>query len=237
MRAMSDAPLVALHGLGGDHRQFDGLLPEARELHCPDLPAHGASTFPEDLLTIGQFAAAVRPAIRTDEPPVLVGISMGAAVALDLVASGFDARGLVLVRPAWRWTPSPPNLAVYAEIADALDAGRSAADFATGAGYAAIARVSPAAAEALLGQFDQPHAVRRSRRLRALPASAPQRPKSVPPTLVLGCANDPVHPLSLARDVAADLGADFGEVPPRYDRPEEHRQAVSAAIARFVSEV
>jgi hypothetical protein len=161
---------------------------------------------------------------------------MGAAIALDLVASGFDARGLVLVRPAWGWTPNPPNLAVYGEIADALDARRSAADFAAGAG-AAIARVSRAAAEALLGQFDQPHAARRSQRLRALPASAPRRPAAVPATLVLGCACDPVHPLSLARGIAADLEVDFGEVPPRYDRPREHRRAVSTAIARFVSEV
>jgi pimeloyl-ACP methyl ester carboxylesterase len=234
---MPDVPLVALHGLGGDHRQFDGLLPELHEVHCPDLPAHGESAFREDLSTIGQLSAELRPAIRTDLPPVIVGISMGAAVALDLVASNFDARGLVLVRPAWGWTPSPPNLAIYAEIADALEAGQSAADFATGAGYVAIASVSAAAAEALLGQFDQPHAVRRSLRLRALPASAPRRPTAVPATLVLGCADDPVHPLSLAREVAADLGADFGEVPPRYDRPREHKDAVSAAIARFVSEV
>ena len=82
-----------------------------------------------------------------------------------------------------------------------------------------------------------PPAAQRSARLRALPASAPRRPARVPPAVVLGCACDPVHPLRLARDVAHDIGADFREVPPRYDRPREHMDAVSAAITQFVGEV
>jgi pimeloyl-ACP methyl ester carboxylesterase len=108
--------------------------------------------------------------------------------------------------------------------------------------YGQVAAISTAAAEALLGQFDAPLARERAQRLVALPADAPRRPtvRAGAPddsriTVVAGDL-DPVHPVPLAEQVAADLGAELVTVPPRYDAPEEHAAAVRALLSAFAQE-
>jgi pimeloyl-ACP methyl ester carboxylesterase len=230
---------VGLHGLGADRSQLIGLLPAHMQTILPDLRGHGATTLAEhpSLLTIGQLAADMTRAFP--DAAVMVGISMGAAVALELAAER-DLEALVLIRPAWRWEPSPSNLAVYPYLADLLESmsPNDAADALRDSRYFAdIAQVSLAAAQALLAQLAAPDAVRRATRLRSIPASAPTRPARTPRTLVLGCEGDPVHPLELARWLADDIGASLLAVPARYDSPREHRDAIVAAVTRFLREV
>ena len=139
---------------------------------------------------------------------------MGAAIAADLAARATIAiRAMLLVRPAWRWSPNPPNLAplpVIGRLLHHYPPPQARHLFTDTSEYAAVARTSPAAARALLNHFDDPDAARRWRRLVAIPADAPSAPLSAPPTRVLGAGQDPVHPLQIAGVVAADLRGYFG---------------------------
>jgi pimeloyl-ACP methyl ester carboxylesterase len=236
--------LLLLHGLGADHRQGLALVDDevlARfRVVAPDLRAHGRSALDESAehLTMTRLAADVDALVNDVGAPegvALVGISLGAAVAIELTTRAtFSIRDALLVRPAWGWRPNPSNLAVFPRIAALLDSDGPESGqlrFQDGADYARFAAVSEAAARALLGQFGMSDAVRRAQRLIALPASAPTRPVSrQPPTLVLGNDRDPAHPLPLALSIASDLDARFGVVAPRYDAPAEHARQVAHEI-------
>jgi pimeloyl-ACP methyl ester carboxylesterase len=238
--------LVALHGLGGDHTQPLAYIDEAVRSKCrivaPDLRAHGSCTLDESpsLLTFQQLAADVDAAIGPSHGPlVLVGISMGAGVALELVARGTPGiSALVLVRPAWLWEPNPANLVAFPRIASLLrehGAQVGKARFVQDPDYASVAAISSAAADALAAQFDEPRAIARGARLEALPASVPRHVSRLDvPTVVLACDRDPVHPVQLAERLTTDLGARLVVVPPRYDLADAHAREVAREIRRVV---
>lgn len=101
------APVVLLHGLGASATPFGPMMsrlrPHVRRLVAPDYPGHGFS---------GEAAGEVTPAALFDamtfaldallvEPAILVGNSLGGAVAMHYAASRPDrVRGLVLLSPA-----------------------------------------------------------------------------------------------------------------------------------------
>ncbi|KAK1184369.1 alpha/beta hydrolase [Streptomyces sp. NBS 14/10] len=246
-----DQPLLLLHGLGADRSQPLALADDTVRRQCqvlaPDLRAHGMTTLDErhELLTFPQLAADVEEVIGDfgpSRPLIVVGISMGAGVAAQLLARGnIPVRGLVLIRPVWRWEPHPASMSAYPRITELLrthGAAKGRVLFQDSEDYAGIARVSAAAADALLGQFDAPRAVERAQRLTAVPASAPTRPPSSgTPKLVIGAHQDPVHPMIVAEQVAGDLGAPLKIVSPRYDAPEQHFVQVARAIRNFVQDV
>jgi pimeloyl-ACP methyl ester carboxylesterase len=79
---------VVLHGLGSAATSFGPLLsrmrPHTRRLVAPDLPGHGFSGAPAARLTPEALFGAVREALDTlvEEPMILVGSSLGGALAL-----------------------------------------------------------------------------------------------------------------------------------------------------------
>ena len=79
---------VLLHGLGSAATSFGPLLsrmrPHARRLVAPDLPGHGFSGAPSARLTPDALFGAVCEALDAlvEEPMVLVGSSLGGALAL-----------------------------------------------------------------------------------------------------------------------------------------------------------
>ena len=238
-------PLVALHGLGGSSSQPLGLLNKTLlaqfDVVAPDLRAHGSNQMPASAghLSFAALADDVRALVDSigfDEPPLLMGISMGAGIALQLQDEPERFAGALLVRPAWAWTRDPANLDVFPAIASLLDrypVADARQRFLSTDEYASIAAVSPTAAASLLLQFDEPLAVARRARLTALPADAPTRPLAPVRGLVLGTHLDPVHPAAIAEQVAADIGAAFELAPPRYDEPEGHRAAIASALSRL----
>jgi pimeloyl-ACP methyl ester carboxylesterase len=239
--------LLGLHGLGGDRSQPLGLIDEAVEdrhqVVAPDLRAHGSSTLAETpaLLSFAQLAEDVEALVgRPPAGVILLGISMGASVVLELVARGrIPVRGVVLVRPAWRWRPHPPNLAPYPRIAALLRAHgpqEGKERFRESDDHASVAAVSVRAAEALSAQFDEPRAVERAARLERMPASAPTGSGRLGiPGVILASERDPVHPTALAEDLATDLGIRVHLVAPRYEEPERHVREVAAEVVRAVS--
>ena len=241
-------PALLLHGLGADRRQ---LLPMAEAalandylVIAPDLRGHGDTELGLDTLTFAQLASDVETLLDdldTTSGLLVVGISMGAAVAAELLSRRHvDIAAVVFIRPAWRWEPNPANLAPFPVIGRLLlehGASDAGAIFARTDEFATVAATSAKAAEALLSQFDSPRAVDRAQRLISIPQSAPTRPTTdLPPTLVIGSGLDPVHPVSMAQDLHRDLGGELTIVAPRYDAPTDHATHVAATVSRFVRE-
>lgn len=242
--------VLLLHGLGADHRQPLNLLDvenASLDVVAPDLRAHGATRLPESAahLTFDQLAADVEDLVahlRLPLPVVILGISMGAAVATQLLfRAKLPIAAAMLVRPAWAWRSNPANLAVFADVAELLlttSAANGKRVLPNAESFRVIHQQSPLAAAATLSQFDDPHAAARVSRLTAIPNSAPNRPpRPVPtPITVLACEQDPVHPYALAETVASDLGAALRSVPPRYDQPSAHGRAVNTALRTLMCE-
>lgn len=103
-----DATLVVMHGIGASASGFAPLLmrlrPFVKRILVPDYPGHGLSPEPTARLTVDLLFHAVGDAVDQvlgDEPCVVMGNSLGGAVALDYVASRASrVKGLVLLSPA-----------------------------------------------------------------------------------------------------------------------------------------
>lgn len=229
--------VVLLHGLGADHRQPLDLLAGNRlgdiAVLAPDARAHGGTSVtgePGDFrfeAMVADLVALTAHLRQTGKPTHLVGISMGAALALRAALNQVaDVRSLALVRPAFSEHPLPPNLVAIARIGAELgraDAATARARFIDSPEYRAVAAVSAAGAASLLGQFDAPHAVERSERLRSVPnntAYGDLRDLAAldVATLVVGTERDPVHPMALARSWHTGIGGSrLAVIPPRDD--------------------
>jgi pimeloyl-ACP methyl ester carboxylesterase len=94
--------VLCLHGAGGNSGQFADLLAALAQHHSPmafDLPGHGRSGGLDSLVSIEQMATFTAALIEklALPPPVVLGHSMGCAVALELaLARPERLAGLVL---------------------------------------------------------------------------------------------------------------------------------------------
>jgi pimeloyl-ACP methyl ester carboxylesterase len=246
-------PVLVLHGLGGDSKQSLGLLPVGSPvtLIAPELPGHGdTDLLPEEPANFDAFATLcasildgmrVAGSIRTEPLPV-VGVSMGAGVALALVAARPDlVAGLILIRPSYLDKAPPPNLApfpIVAKLLRELGPEAGAAVFRDTAIYHSIEREAPAMARSLLGQFSRAHARERSRVLEDMTLSLPLPDRQAytlltVPTLVVGAPEDPVHPYALAQKLSDRIpGSRFASVPRKLLDPGEHNHAVARVLSK-----
>lgn len=119
--------LVCVHGAGGSHRHWGGLLAGlagAARVIALDLPGHersaarGGDSSAPGTVSIAAYAADVAAFLDALglERPLLAGHSMGAAIALELTAAAPErVAGLVLVGAAARLRVAPALLAGLAE--------------------------------------------------------------------------------------------------------------------------
>lgn len=247
-------PLVFQHGLGGDVSQPFGLFtpPPGIRLIAFDCRGHGSSELgPEDQLRLAVFAedlVGLLEALRLDRV-VLGGISMGAAVALQ-VGVRFAERclGLVLSRPAWLSGPNPFNVRVFGQITALLQrygAAEGHRRFVATAEFAELKATFPDTANSLASQFLKPRAVEVatlfSRVAQDDPGTKVQDWERITvPTLVLGNRQDPIHPFEYAEGLAASVpGAQLVELASKsLDAPAHQRQvqaAITAFLARFTT--
>ncbi len=258
---------VLLHGLGADRRQplelFDPVVqavagPDELVI-APDVRAHGgflavggAADFAIDRLA-AEVAEAVRRAVPDatgrplDEsaPITVIGISMGAALALRIALDGLLPVGrVVFVRPSFDDESLPENLRAFPVIAEILsDAGIAGVDeFRERTIFRGIAAASPSSARALLAQFTAPDAARRAKRLTEIPRNrafasdtelAGLGGRGIR-SLVVGAPRDPVHPLPLAERWAGALGATLEVLPARDDGLAEQIAALRGSVARWL---
>lgn len=146
------APVVFLHGAMSDRRVWAGeaarLEAAGRTVLNLDLPGHGARSAEPGERTLAGLAAGVRAEIDgLGAPTVLVGWSLGAAVAMRLALDGLAVRGLVLVAATPQAVATPAfTYAVPVAAARQRDQGLRAAYDATARLFAR--QVAPDDAEA-----------------------------------------------------------------------------------------
>jgi pimeloyl-ACP methyl ester carboxylesterase len=100
-------PVVLLHGIGASATPFAPLIarlaPHVRRIVAPDYPGHGFSVDPRAEITPLALFEAMTTALDAilDEPAVVVGNSLGGALALHYaIARPAKVAGLVLLSPA-----------------------------------------------------------------------------------------------------------------------------------------
>ena len=100
-------PIVVLHGIGSSATAFGPLLGrlarQTSRLVAPDLPGHGFSPAHARRLTVQELLATMTGALDAliDEPAVVVGNSLGGAIALHYAVTRPErVRALALVSPA-----------------------------------------------------------------------------------------------------------------------------------------
>ena len=243
-------PFVFQHGLGADVSQpfsfFTGGHRGIRLLSL-DCRAHGQTrpVGPEEKISIASFADDVVAFMdfRKVEKAVVGGISMGAAVALNIALRYPDrVRGLVLQRPAWLDQPLPDNLRVLARIGELIrDHGveQGKKIFMESPEYAVLQKQSLEAAASNLAQFDHPRAQETVVRLLRIPNDAPctgRAWKSIRvPTLVLATRMDPVHPFSFGESLAREIPkANFVEITSKAISITRHPVEARAHIEDFL---
>jgi pimeloyl-ACP methyl ester carboxylesterase len=249
--AAGNRTVLLLHGLGGSLGQLWGNVSRSTSAQvtvvAADARLHGESTGEPDTplsfeLLAGDAFALLR-AIRPNDVYSVVGVSMGAGIALRLVQLFPDAFDrAVFLRPAWTHAPHPPNLEILREIGRLLNTqGADGKErFLQSSTYRSLLEASPASAASAAAQFDDPLAAQRSRRLLEMPASSPYgSPAELGeiglPALVIGAPSDPVHPLATAHSWAAGLRrAVYREVTGINSDAAAHRRDTACLIDSFI---
>jgi pimeloyl-ACP methyl ester carboxylesterase len=160
-------------------------------------------------LSIAHFAKDVATLLDhlCIEKALLGGISLGAAISMRLAASiPSRVRALIIARPAWVDEPAPPTMKPYLLVAELLKQyGREEGlrRFADSETRAAVESVSPDNAASLRSFFSRRDEESSVELLSRIPKDGPglsaQDIASIGiPTLVIGNAEEYVHPLRYA---------------------------------------
>ncbi|RWB08164.1 MAG: alpha/beta hydrolase [Mesorhizobium sp.] len=242
-------PVVFQHGLGGDAAQVAQNFPDGpsyRRLTVECRAQGGSGAGSKRPFSIAMFADDVLAAADAAglDRFVAGGISMGAAIALQLAARHPDrVAGLVLVRPAWAFDAAPQNMRPYVEVAE-LILSRPLSEardiFAASATAARFRTEAPDNLASLLGFFARENAPVFAKVMQAIAEDGPGVTRAAAaslafPTLVIGSGIDLVHPLAAARSLADAIpNATFAEVMPKATDKECHFAEIRAAIADFL---
>lgn len=223
---------VFQHGLCGDAAQTAEACPPGFRRLTLECRGHGASDEAQTY-AIATFADDITSLIENiGRPIILGGISMGAAIATRIaVRKPHLVKALALIRPAWITDAAPPNLAPCAEVGRLIAAHQPQAAFTT--------ETSPDNHASLIGFFTRPQPSTAAL-LTQIAADGPGITKTdlaalKIPTIVLGNAEDFIHPLPLARHLAHLIpGARFAELPPKGRDKPAHIAALHAALTHFL---
>ncbi|MFC3321802.1 alpha/beta fold hydrolase [Mesorhizobium cantuariense] len=244
-------PVVFQHGLGGDAAQVAQNFPDGPSyrrltVECRAQGGSGAgSSRPFSIAMFADDVLAAADAAGLDRF-VAGGISMGAAIALQLAARHPDrVTGLVLVRPAWAFAAAPQNMRPYAEAAELirsrpLDEARDI--FAASATAARLRTEAPDNLASLLGFFARENAAVFAEVMQAIANDGLGVTRAAAaglalPTLVIGSGVDLVHPLATAHSLADAIpNAASAEVTPKATDKDRHFAEIRAAIGGFLED-
>jgi pimeloyl-ACP methyl ester carboxylesterase len=248
----SGMPVVWQHGLGSDRQQPAEVFPDPAGIRRITLECrgHGQSLMGDpSFLTIAQFATDVLTLLDHlgIHKAVVGGISLGAAISLRLAATmPSRVAALILARPAWVDQPAPVTMAPYVEIASLLrefgpDEGQRR--FAQSETLAEVAKVSPDNAESLESIFSRPDIASFVELIARIPKDGPgvslQEIEAIAlPTLVIGNAEDYVHPLRYASQLNELIpGALIQIITSKSVDKALYRQQFRAALAAFLQSI
>jgi pimeloyl-ACP methyl ester carboxylesterase len=246
-------PLVLSHAIGRDLSQvqrYIGSPPHFRVVSW-DARGHGRTEpiGPPDQLNFESFAedlAALLDHLEI-EAAILGGISMGAATSMAFCSRWPSrVRAAILIRPAWLVEPNPHSLQIIALI------GRLLSEYSPNQArtlllqtdeYRELRTISVAAANQILSELDHPLGVTRAVPFVHMPASAPindwrELEQCKMPVLVVGCLNDPFHPVEVSQTWVEKLpNARFEIVASPIEEPDQHVYQLRQVIADFLTTV
>ncbi|MET0725418.1 MAG: alpha/beta fold hydrolase, partial [Leifsonia sp.] len=218
---------------------------------APDVRAHGASSligapadFAIDALAEEVAAEVDAGTTGSDEPVALVGVSMGAAIALRIALSRrLPVERALFVRPSFTDRSLPENLRVFPVIGELLHRSgpvEGQARFRETLPYRSILDASTLGADGLLTQFRAPAAAARAIRLVEIPrnrafSSEAELAGIGLPTAVIGAPRDPVHPFEIAEQWAGGLGSPLTAIPARDDGRPAQTAALRAAFEDWLT--
>jgi pimeloyl-ACP methyl ester carboxylesterase len=227
---------ILVHAAGGNAGQWRRQVEAWAGRHSVvalDLPGHGRSSGVLGLPTVEAYAAFLArfaAALRL-RPAVVVGVDMGAAVALVLAARSPErVRALVAACAGPRFSPPADHVAALHDVVR----GRRPQQFATTA-------FSPAtgmeiAREAWIEQVKTDPRVRYTDTLACLAFDAAAvLPAIRTPTLVIGGADDQLTPPALVEELAGGIAGARLEVlaAAGHQAPLEQAEAFNALVQRF----
>ena len=243
-------PVVFQHGLGSDSRQLVALFqsPPGFRLLSMDFRAHGETrpVGPSEKIGMAAFADDVVAFLDGQgiDRAVVGGISMGAAVALNLALRfPHRTRALILSRPCWLDRPLPANAEVFLSIAHCIrqfGAKEGRAQFGRSEEYRNLFRQWPYFAQSLLGLFGDPRAEETVIRLERIARDAPCRNLDElaairVPTLVLVNRHDPVHPFEYGAVFRGAIsGAQVREITAKSEGESRHAADVQRCVTEFL---
>jgi pimeloyl-ACP methyl ester carboxylesterase len=247
--AGSGRPMVFQHGLCGDANQPAQVFPrDAGYRHVTlECRGHGTSySGPLDRLSIATFAEDIAGMIIAKGlgPCVVGGISMGAAIALRLAVVRPElVSAMVLARPAWVTNAAPANMAPNALVGELLryhPADKARALFETTSTATQLSKVAPDNLASLRGFFSrQPVAVTAELLCRISAdgpgVSADDLARITVPTLIVGTAQDFVHPMDHARTLAQLIpNARLAEITPKGVDASAYQADFRSALETFL---
>ncbi|MET1017893.1 MAG: alpha/beta hydrolase, partial [Leifsonia flava] len=247
--------VLLLHGLGSDRQYMLDVfgpvlakLAPGERVIAPDARAHGASPLvgaPSDF-TLDGMARELEASLGTahDDPLTVVGVSMGAALALRMALAGrIRIDRALFVRPSFTHRSMPENLRAFPVIGQLLhDVGPVEGQvlFRETPAYRSAVDASPLGGAGLLAQFRYPLAVDRAVRLVEVPRNRAFESEAElaslgarMPTAVIGAPRDPVHPFPVAEQWAGALGSPLTRLPARDDGQAAQLTALRAAFGTW----
>ena len=242
-------PVVFQHGLCGAMEQTTEAFPQdtGARLLTLECRGHGQSELGDpQALSITTFAADVSGLVQHLGlgPVVMGGISMGAAIALQLAVQRPElVRALIIARPAWSYNKAPPNMQpnlVVGQFMQRLPQGEAKQAFLNSPTAQLLRTTSPDNLVSLTGFFDREPVSATAALLQRISEDGPavtaaDLRKLDIPCLVIGHRDDVIHPLVLAKGLA-DLipRAQFVEITPKTVSKALYLRDMHHAIQQFL---
>lgn len=237
--------LVFLHGMGGSVKQIYGVYDAIPgiSLITVNQQGHGNSDACWERYDFEHLADDILALLEHlhIKKACLAGISMGAAVALNL-AVRFPERveKLILIRNAWTDQPMSEEVQLaYHDLGEALREG-GLAKFQQTKGWDIVKEPSVYTRNAFLSPFEDESCLRYWQKYLILPEKTPiksveELEKLTMPVLILACKNDLCHPFHYGIYLAEHIeGAQFREIVDKDTDGARHKEMINEAIREIL---